>query len=131
MKNDLILNENFWQKYRLTSDYDIMRIKIKAEEIEYCFNEIENRSRFQIFENQSSVVDEVNKRVFERFIRKKTKVFLYIVRKTSNENVVEIFIELISFQRFSEHSKLNKALSLDNLKIFKSDLLDESSSKRS
>ena len=108
-----------------------MKIKIKIEKIEYCFNEIENRSRFQIFENQSFVIDEINKRIFERFIRKKTKVFLYIVRKTSNENVVEIFIELISFQRFSEHSKLNKALNFDNLKIFKSDLLDESSSKRS
>ena len=108
-----------------------MKVKIKIEKIEYCFNEIENRSRFQIFENQSFAVDEVNKRVFERFIRKKTKVFLYIVRKASNENVVEVFTELISFQRFNEHSKLNKTLSFDNLKIFKSDLLDESSSKRS
>ena len=108
-----------------------MKVKIKIEKIEYCFNKIENRLRFQIFENQSFVIDEVNKRVFERFIRKKTKIFLYIVRKTSNENVVEIFIELISFQRFNEHSKLNKTLSFDNLKIFKFDLLDESSSKRS
>ena len=98
---------------------------------EYCLNEIENRSRFQIFENQSFVIDEINKRIFERFIRKKIKIFLYIVRKTSNENVVEIFIELISFQRFNEHSKLNKTLNFDNLKIFKFDLFDESSSKRS
>ena len=28
MKNDLILNENFWKKYRLTSDYKIISIRV-------------------------------------------------------------------------------------------------------
>ena len=130
MKNDLILNENFWQKYRLFFDYDIMKIKIRAEEIEFTFNDIENRSRLQIFENQSFAIDEINRRIFERFIRKKTKIFLYVVRKVDEDIVVDVFIELISLQRFNDHSELNKALSFDNLKIFKSDLFDESSSKR-
>ena len=46
IKNNLILNENFWQKYRLFFDYNIIKIKIKVEEIEFAFNDIKNRFRF-------------------------------------------------------------------------------------
>ena len=40
MKNDLILNENFWQNYRLCLDYDIMNVKIMNNEIEHSLYDI-------------------------------------------------------------------------------------------
>ena len=79
----------------------------------------------------------MNKRIFEQLIQKNTNVFLYIVRKASivdtdiNKNIVNDIVNLTSFQRFNEYFKLNKALNLDNLKIFRNNLFDESSSKQS
>ena len=82
--------------------------------------------------NQLFVVEKINRRIFERIVKKNTKIYLYVVRKTnSNKNVVENFTKLTLFQRIIEHSKLNKILKFESLKIFKNDLFDDSSSKKS
>ena len=76
----------------------------------------------------------MNKRIFERLIQKKANFFLYVIRKTvttKKKNIVENIINLISFQRFNKHSKLNKTLNFDNLKIFKNNFSNKSSLKRS
>ena len=52
MKNDLILNENFWQKYRLIFDYDTLKMRVTNENNIYLFSSISNdRSHLQILEN--------------------------------------------------------------------------------
>ena len=82
--------------------------------------------------NQLFVVKKINRRIFERIVKKNTKIYLYVIRKTnSNENVVENFTKLTLFQRIIEHSKLNKILKFDSLKIFKNNLFDDLSSKKS
>ena len=131
MKNDLILSENFWQKYRLTFDYDTMKVRIRFKKNEFIFASIDNQFKFKILKNQSFAAEKINRRIFERIVKKSAKVYLYVVRKANlNENVVENFTKLTLLQRIIEHSKLNKVLKFDSLKIFKNDLSDDSSSKK-
>ena len=42
IKNDLILNENFWQKYRLIFDYDTLKIRVTNKNNIYLFSNISN-----------------------------------------------------------------------------------------
>ena len=52
MKNDLILSENFWQKYRLIFDYDTLSIRVTNNDEKYFFFDIEiNHSHLQILGN--------------------------------------------------------------------------------
>ena len=82
IKNDLILNENFWQKYRLIFDYDTLKMRVtNKNNIHLLSSILNNRSHLQIFENQSSKAQILDKRVFERFIRKNATFYLYVVRK--------------------------------------------------
>ena len=130
MKNDLILNENFWQNYRLCLDYDIMSVKVMNNEIEHSLYDMHAKfSRFQILNNESSRVDCVSRRVFERLIRKNVECFLYFIRNV--EKFAKMSKKLALIQRIIEHSKLNKTLSLDLLKIFKNDLSNQSLSIKS
>ena len=107
-----------------------MKIKIKFEKNEFVFANIDNQFKFKTLKNQLFVVEKINRRVFERIIKKNAKIYLYVVCKL-NKNVVENFIKLTLFQRIIEHSKLNKILKFESLKIFKNDLFDDSSSKKS
>ena len=42
MKNDLILNENFWREYRLTSDYETLELRVKDENRKYKRSKIKD-----------------------------------------------------------------------------------------
>ena len=109
-----------------------MKIKIKFKKNEFVFANIDNQFKFKNLKNQSFIVEKINRRIFERIVKKNAKVYLYVIRKTnSNKNVVENFTKLTLFQQIIEHSKLNKILKFDSLKIFKNDLFDDSSSKKS
>ena len=79
-----------------------------------------NFSRFQIFNNKSSRVDYVSRRVFEKLIRKNVECFFNFIRNV--EKYVIMSKRLFFIQRTIEYSKLNKILSLDLLKFFKNDL---------
>ena len=69
IKNDLILNKNFKQNYRLCFDYDTFNVKIMNNEIEHSLYDMHtNSSRFQIFNNESSRINYVSRRVFEKLI---------------------------------------------------------------
>ena len=134
MKNDFILDENFWQNYRLCSDYEILEIRINDNEKEHLLSDMNaRRSRLQILSNESLEAKVISRRVFERLIRKETKIYLYVVRDSKTEifEFVKTSEELASIQQTIEHSELNRTLSLDLLKIFRSDLSNESFSKRS
>ena len=46
MKNDLILDENFWRKYRLTFNYETLELRVRNENREYELSKMKNqRSR--------------------------------------------------------------------------------------
>ena len=89
--------------------------------IEYSLYDMHvNFSRFQIFNNESSRVDYVSRRVFEKLIRKNVECFFNFIRNV--EKYVIMSKRLFFIQRTIEYSKLNKILSLDLLKFFKNDL---------
>ena len=132
IKNDLILNENFWQKYRLIFDYDTLKIRVTNENNIYLFSNISNnRLYLQILENQLSKTRILNKRVFERFVRKNATFYLYVIRKKIKKKVVKSSKKLILIQYIIDYSKLNKALRIDMLKIFRNDLSNKLFSKKS
>ena len=83
------------------------------------------RSRLQILDNQSSEAEKVERRVFEKLLRKDAETFLYVIRDE------EFILELTFIQQIIDNSKLNKALSFDLLNVFRNDLSNASSSKRS
>ena len=108
-----------------------MKVRIRFKKNEFIFASIDNQFKFKILKNQSFAAEKINRRIFERIVKKSAKVYLYVVRKANlNENVVENFTKLTLLQRIIEHSKLNKVLKFDSLKIFKNDLSDDSSSKK-
>ena len=136
MKNDLILDENFWKKYRLTSDYETISIRVWQNEKQHVLSSIvDHRSRLRILSNQSSEAEVVSRRVFERLVRKSAKSYLYVVRKidsSTEENAFRKAVsELASLQRTIDNLRLNRILRIDLLKIFRNDLSNKSSSKRS
>ena len=106
MKNDLILNENFWQNYRLCFDYDIMNVKIMNNEIEYSLYDMySNFSRFQIFNIELSRVNYVSRRVFEKLIRKNVKCFFLLVM---SKNLLKCQKKLLSFNELSSTQSWTK-----------------------
>ena len=123
MKNDFILNENFWQNYFLYSDYDTLECKIKNNEIKHLLHDMNfNRSRFQIFNNEFLEIEMILRRAFERFIRKSAKCFFYVIRDIQiNTKTIQIFKKFVSIQNIIEHSNLNKKLNFDILFTFKND----------
>ena len=132
MKNDLILNENFWQKYRLIFDYDTLNIRVTNDDEKYFFSDIKiNHSHLQIFDNQSSLIIKFERRVFEKCVRKSAQFYLYVVRQIEeNIKTTRTSKKIISFHRIIDHSTLNRKLKNDLLKIFKSDLFEQFFSKR-
>ena len=69
MKNDLILNENFWQKYYLIFDYDTLNIRVTNDDEKYFFFNIKiNHSHLQILDNQPSLIIKFERRVFEKCV---------------------------------------------------------------
>ena len=85
MKNDLILNENFWQNYRLCLDYDIMNVKIMNNEIKHSLYDMHsNFSRFQIFNNELSRVNCVSRRVSKNSYEKMLSVFFILFVMSKN-----------------------------------------------
>ena len=128
----MILNKNFWQKYRLIFDYETLKIRVTNENNIHLFSSISNdRSYLQILENQLSKTQILDKRVFERLVRKNATFYLYVVRKKVKKKIVKSSKKLISIQYIIDHSKLNKALRIDILKIFRNDLSNKSFSKKS
>ena len=77
----------------------------------------------------------MNRRVFEKLVRKSAKSYLYVVRKIDNNTEENAFKEavskLASLQRTIDNFRLNRILRIDLLKIFRNDLSNKSSSKRS
>ena len=52
MKNDLILSENFWQKYCLIFDYNMLNIRVTNDDKKYFFFNIKiNHLHLQILDN--------------------------------------------------------------------------------
>ena len=75
-----------------------MNVKIINNKIEHLlFDMHANLSRFQIFNNKSSRVDCVSRRVFEKFIRKNVECFFYFIRNV--EKFVKMSKKLIFIQR--------------------------------
>ena len=69
MKNDLILNENFWQKYCLIFNYDTLSIRITNDDKKYFFFDIKiNHSHLQILGNQLLLIIKLERHVFERCV---------------------------------------------------------------
>ena len=131
MDNDLILGENFWQKYRLVFDYNTLGMRVTDGGQEFLLASMEDHSsRLQILENQSSGAQVVTRRAFERLIRKSAQVYLYVVRTTDQE-VVKSFEKLAFIQHTTDNAKLDRVLSLDVLRrVFRNDLSDQSLSER-
>ena len=72
------------------------------------------------------------RRVFERCVRKDAQFYLYVIRQIKeNTKATRASEKIISFYRIIDHSALNRKLKSDLLKIFKSDLFGQFSSKRS
>ena len=95
MNNDLILNENFWQKYRLIFDYNTFDMRVTNENQKFLFANMKNHnSRLQILENQSFEIQIVTKRVFERLIRKNVQIYLYVVR-IIDQKIVKFFEKFV------------------------------------
>ena len=93
MKNDLILNKNFWQEYRLNFDYETLELRVRNEDEKYVFSKMKNqRSRLQILDNQSFEAEKVERRVFEKLLRKNVETFPYVIRDE------EFILELIFVQ---------------------------------
>ena len=81
MENDLILGENFWQKYCLIFDYDTLNIRVTNDDEKYFFFDIKiNHSHLQILDNQSLLIIKFEHRVFEKCVRKNAQFYLYVVR---------------------------------------------------
>ena len=133
MKNDLILNENFWQEYCLIFDYDTLDIRVTNDDEKYfLFNIKINHSHLQILDNQSSLIIKFERRVFERCVRKGAQFYLYVVRQIEeNTKATRASEKITSFHWIIDHPTLNRKLRSDLLKIFKSDLFEQSFSKRS
>ena len=123
MKNDFILNENFWQNYRLCFDYDTLECKIKNNEVKHLLHDMNSdRSRFQIFSNEFFEIEMISRRAFEKFIRKNAKCFFYVIRDIQvNTKTIKIFEKFVSIQNIIEHSDLNRKLNFDVLFTFKND----------
>ena len=69
MKNDLILNENFWQKFYLIFNYDTLNIRVTNDDKKYFFFDIKiNHSHLQILNNQSSLIMKLECRAFEKCV---------------------------------------------------------------
>ena len=89
IKNDLILNENFWQKYCLISDYNTLNIRITNDNRKYFFFNINfNRSHLRILENQSSLIMKFKRRVFKRCVQKSAQFYLYVVHKVEKDTEI-------------------------------------------
>ena len=86
IKDDLILNENFWQNYRLNLDYNTLKVKIYDKKMKHLFANMNfNRSRFQILENESSKFDCVSRRTFQKFIQKNAKCYFYVICQVKSQ----------------------------------------------
>ena len=98
MKNDFILNENFWQDYRLCFDYDTFECKIKNNEIKHLLHDMNfDRSRFQMLNNEFFEIEMISRRAFEKFIRKNAKCFFYVIRDIQiNTKTIKIFEKFVS-----------------------------------
>ena len=97
MKNDFILNENFWQNYRLCFDYDTFDCKITNKKEKHLLHDMNfDRSRLQMLNNEFSEM--MSRRAFEKFIRKNAKCYFYVVRdmKFVDIEIVKAFEELAS-----------------------------------
>ena len=133
MKNDLILDENFWQKYHLIFDYDTLSIRVINDDEKYSFFDIKiNHSHLQILGNQSSLIMKFERRVFKRCVRKNAQFYLYVVRQIEeNTKATRASEKITLLHRIIDHSTLNKELKNDLLKIFRNDLFKQFFSKRS
>ena len=132
MDNDLILDENFWQKYRLVFDYNTLDMRVTDGNQKFLLASMkDHNSRLQIFENQSFEVQVVTRRAFERLIRKSAQVYLYVVRIIDQE-IVKSFEKLVSIQHTIGNAKLDRVLNFDVLRrVFRNDLSNQSFSERS
>ena len=131
IKNDLILNENFWQEYYLIFDYDTLSIRVTNNDEKYfLFNIKINHSHLQILDNQSSLIIKFKRRVFEKCVQKSAQFYLYIVQQIEKNTKTTWTSEKITlFHRIIDSSTLNRKLKNDLLKIFRSDLFEQFSSK--
>ena len=107
-------------------------MRVTNENQKFLLTSMKNHnSRLQILENQSFEIQIVTKRVFERLIRKNVQIYLYVVRIIDQE-IVKSFEKFAFIQHTIDNAKLDRVLNLDVLrKIFKNDLSNQSSSKRS
>ena len=96
---------------------------------------VDYRSRLRILSNQLSEAKVMNRRVFERLVRKSVKSYLYVVDKIDSNTKENAFRKAVSkltlLQRTIDNFKLNRILRIDLLKIFRNDLSNKSFFKRS
>ena len=86
----------------------------------------------QIFDNQSSLIMKFERRVFEKCVRKNAQFYLYVVQQIEkNTKATQTSEKITSFHRIINHSTLNRKLKSNLLKIFKNDLFEQFSLKRS
>ena len=86
----------------------------------------------QILDNQSLLIMKFKRRVFEKCVQKSAQFYLYVVRQIEKDTkTTRTSEEITSFHRIIDHSILNRKLKNDLLKIFKNDLLEQLSLKRS
>ena len=132
MKNDLILNENFWQKYCLIFDYNTLNIRVINDDEKYFFFNIKiNHLHLQILDNQPSLIIKFERRAFEKCVQKDAQFYLYVVRQIEkNTEMTRASEKITSLYQIIDHSILNRKLKNDLLKIFKSDLFKQFLSKR-
>ena len=86
----------------------------------------------QIFGNQSSLIMKFKCCVFKKCVQKNAQFYLYVVQQIKKDTKTTRASEKItSFHRIIDHSILNRKLKNDLLKIFKNDLFEQFSLKRS
>ena len=86
----------------------------------------------QILDNQSLLIIKLEQHIFEKCIRKNAQFYLYIIRQVEkNTKMTQTLEKITLFYQIIDHSTLNRKLKSDSLKIFKNDLFEQFSSKRS
>ena len=122
MRNNMILEQDFWIKYQLVPNYVSLRVRVHINETEYHLHRLDICSYLQLLENISQEANLVDKKKFQQLLHKKAESYLYIVQNQS--------LELEPLKQTTEDAELNSILS-PLLSVFFNDLLNGSSLKQS
>ena len=117
MDHDLILGEDFWIEHRLVPDYDTMGVRIQKDGVEHRLQGAKNTCALQILENVPTEFSEINRRGFERLLRKGAQACMYVVRAEPDSPE-----RLDPVQKTTGHKELDRVLGPRLLERLQNDL---------